>query len=141
MPGPVPKEGARYPSRDLVAEVRLPRSGRKGRAPRWPLDVAASAGEAKAWRELWRSPQAVAWEQLDVARSVARYVVCLVASEERGAPAALLAEVRQMEDRLGLSPMALLRLRWRIVDDAEVDVVAGRRVSAPSTRGRLRVVG
>jgi hypothetical protein len=70
-------------------------------------------------------------------RPVARYVRCLVQAEVPGAPAALLAEVRQMEDRLGLSPMAILRLRWTIVDELPADTV---RPAAPSTRSRLRVV-
>ena len=38
----------------------------------------------------------------------------MVASEELGAKAALLAEVRNLEQQLGLTPMALLRLRWEI---------------------------
>jgi hypothetical protein len=33
----------------------------------------------------------------------------------------VLGEVRQLEDRLGLSPMSMLRMRWAIVaeDDSE----------------------
>lgn len=45
--------------------------------------------------------------------------------------ATLLAEMRQLEDRLGLSPMARRRLQWEIADDvageAVVDEVAQRR--------------
>lgn len=32
----------------------------------------------------------------------------------------LMAEARQLEDRLGLTPMAMLRLRWEISDDDAV---------------------
>ena len=43
----------------------------------------------------------------------ARYVMVTVLSEEEPT-AAMLSEVRQLEDRLGLSPMALKRLQWVI---------------------------
>jgi hypothetical protein len=90
---------------------------------------------------VWKLPQAVAWERLNSERTVARYCLVLAASEERGASGAILAEVRQMEDRLGLSPMALLRLRWSIVDDEVLQAENARKVpAAGSTRGRLRVV-
>jgi hypothetical protein len=50
--------------------------------------------------------------------------------------AALLAEARQMEDRLGLSPMAMLRLRWEIQEDQ----VAEKRAQKSKPRRRLVVV-
>jgi hypothetical protein len=147
MPGPPPKEGARNPNNGKLPEgfaasaQRLPRSGRKGRAPKWPLPDPATPAEAHAWRYVWKLPQAVAWERLKAERTVARYCIVLAASEERGASGAILAEVRQMEDRLGLSPMALLRLRWSIVDDELLEAEKARKTPAGgSTRSRLRVV-
>jgi hypothetical protein len=59
----------------------------------------------------------VAWERLGWTRAVARYSRVLVAAEQKDATGVLLSEVRQMEDRLGLSPMSMLRLRWQIVAD------------------------
>jgi len=147
VPGPPPKEGARNPANGKLeggfaaSAQRLPASGRKGRAPAWPLPGKPTAAESHAWRYVWKLPQAVAWERLNAERTVARYCIVLAASEERGAPAALLAEVRQMEDRLGLSPMALLRLRWSIVDDDVLEAEQARVAPAGgSTRSRLRVV-
>lgn len=99
-----------------TALVQLPASGRDGATPRWPLPNPTS-DERKVWKELWASPQAVAWETLGWTRAVARYVRCLVEAEKPGAMVTLLGEVRQMEDRLGLTPMSMLRLRWEIVDD------------------------
>ena len=64
------------------------------------------------------TPQAVAWERLHLERVVARYAVKLTAAEQPDSSSAQQAEVRQMEDRLGLSAMAMLRLRWEITDDA-----------------------
>lgn len=69
---------------------------------------------ASLWEELWSTPQAVAWEDLGWTRVVARYAKLLIAAEKSDATAALLAEVRQLEDRLGLSPMAMKRLQWEI---------------------------
>ena len=51
--------------------------------------------------------------------------------------AALLGEVRQLEDRLGLTPMALLRLRWEI----SADELQEARAAAPKpSRARLKAV-
>ena len=71
----------------------------------------------KVWGELWATPQAVAWERFSWSRYVARYVRDLLEAEERRAPMALKAEVRQAEDRLGLNPLAIMRLRWEIGEE------------------------
>lgn len=81
----------------------------------WPL-VGQSKREAQLWRRLWGTPQSTAWEQMVWTDTVARYTRVLAAAEQRGAAAGILAEARQLEDRLGLSPMAMLRLRWEIAD-------------------------
>jgi hypothetical protein len=93
----------------------LPASGRSGDTPAWALAGGQTPDEARLWDELWHSPQAVAWEDLGWTRSVARYARAVVLAET-GANASLLAEVRQMEDRLGLNPMSMKRLQWEIVD-------------------------
>lgn len=83
------------------------------------------------WADVWATPQAVAWERLGWVRPVARYVRCLVASEKSGAASSLLAEVRQLEDRLGLSPISMLRLRWEIAPD---EVAEAREDKTPRIR-------
>lgn len=97
--------------------------------------------EAVLWKDLWRLPQAVAWERNGWTRDVAAYVRHKTMAELGDLEHA--KEARQWSDRLGLSPMALLRLRWEIV----ADETATRReeraapVAAPqSIRQRLRVV-
>jgi hypothetical protein len=52
-----------------------------------------------------------------LSRTVARYVRAVVAAERTGAAATTLSEARQLEDRLGLTPMSMLRLRWEIAAD------------------------
>ncbi|MFI5505202.1 hypothetical protein ACFLIN_07635 [Corynebacterium kutscheri] len=90
--------------------------GRKGRTPAWPLSGRAPAG----WVALWRKPQAVMWEKNGDDFLVARYLILRNLTEDpeeaSSANAALLGEVRQLEDRLGLSPMAMKRLQWEIED-------------------------
>lgn len=118
--GRVPKAGARHRGNDTLATalVWLPASGRDGEPPIWPL-TAATKAEAKVWSELWATPQACVWEELGWARVVARYTRVLIKAERPGASGAVLSEVRQMEDRLGLTPMSMLRLRWGIEPDEE----------------------
>jgi hypothetical protein len=120
VPGPAPAPEANRRRRNLVPGVRqLPAAGRPAAAPSWPLRATPSDEEVGLWDELWASPQAVAWADMGagVARVVARYVRWTVAAEV-GIPAdvatSALAELRQLEDRLGLTPMALARLHWTI---------------------------
>ena len=117
MPGPAPSRNPRRGNRGRPDWRQLPAAGRPGPAPRWPL-----GGKAPAlWKELWASPQAVAWEEAGWTRMVARYTNLVLASEQPDAQVTLLAEVRQLEDRLGLSPMAMRRLLWEVVDDVAED--------------------
>jgi len=121
----------------------LPAGGRPGKPPKWPLSE-ASADELALWAQLWKQPQAYAWERIGSERVVARYCRLLNIAEMRESAGAairgvagLLGEVRQLEDRLGLSPMAMLRLRWQIAPD---EVAEKRQTQSTSVRGRLRAV-
>ncbi len=112
--GPPPKKGARR--RNARPEWRqLPAGGRLGDVPVFPLGRSSKKLD-ELWGELWSSPQAVAWTDLGWTRVVARYAKLLLAAERSDASVALLGEVRQLEDRLGLSPMAMRRLQWEITD-------------------------
>lgn len=139
MPGPAPKlNPVRRNARS--GPVMLPAKGREGYAPLWPLEGQTDA-EAAVWLDLWATPQAVAWETLGWLRTVARYCRLLVQAEEGDAPVTLLAEVRHLEDRLGLTPMSMRRLLWQIAPDevgekreehssAEDDLARRRRLAA-----------
>jgi hypothetical protein len=122
------------------ATLKLPAGGRQGETPAWPLPKAKSAvrgrRELEVWADLWRTPQAFAWERQEWTRTVARYVRFLIACE--AGEVQLAAEVRQMEDRLGLNPLAMLRLRWQVEEPAEVTEL---RLAASGDAGRrLRAV-
>lgn len=91
--------------------------------------------ERVLWAELWSTPQAVAWHRMRWTREVAQYVRWKARAEGGDLDAS--KEARQLADRLGLSPLSLLRLRWEIV----ADEVAEQRASPNSIpRTRLKVV-
>lgn len=135
MPGPAPKKHARY-GVGKSGWVSLPAEGRSGKAPAWPLEGRAPAG----WVALWRLPQAVMWERDNAVVQVATYLLTRDAAHEalgRGEPnAALLSELRQIEDRLGLSPMALKRLQWEI-SETSVSRSEGRVINARDRFSKL----
>lgn len=135
MPGPAPSTNPRR--RNATPNTtKLPAKGRAGDPPRYPLPR-PSAAVIALWAELWATPQSVAWEQLGWVRIVARYAKALLEAEKSKAPIGLMAEVRQLEDRLGLTPMSMLRLRWEI----STDELAERRESAtrPSSKRAAKV--
>ncbi|GGM75600.1 hypothetical protein GCM10012275_52870 [Longimycelium tulufanense] len=97
--------------------------------------------ECALWVELWGTPQAVAWEWLRWIREVAQYVRHKVLAENGDLDHA--REARQQADRLGLTPLALLRLRWEIVEDA-VSPTSGRAGGGsvtPIDSRRARLLG
>jgi hypothetical protein len=93
--------------------------------------------ELRIWFELWRTPQAVMWERLDWTRDVALYTRWQALGEGGELDAA--KEARQLGDRLGLTPLALLRLRWEIL--AEEASVIELYPQASAGRGRLGILG
>lgn len=93
--------------------------------------------EAALWKDLWSLPQSVEWERLRWHRDVAQYVRHKTLAELGDLDAA--REARQWSDRLGLTPLAMLRLRWEVARD-EVAVKRETKAPAASARRRLRVV-
>lgn len=122
MPGPAPKPADQRRRRNAApGSLLLPAEGRAGAAPEWPLSGKAPT----VWFVLWRKPQAVAWERFHLEDVVARYALVRAQADKRVAHPTILAEARQLEDRLGLSPMAMLRLRWEITEAARETTPAG----------------
>lgn len=140
--GPAPDPGAlRRDRKDDASWLILPVDGRPGNAPAWPL-TKATTRETALWRELWKTPQAWAWERTHVSRHVvALYVRKFVEAEERYAQASKATIVRQLADDLGLTHAGLSRNRWRVggvapVPSAPTTPAARRK----SSRTRLTVV-
>jgi hypothetical protein len=89
--------------------------------------------EAEIWVQLWRLPQAVAWERLGCHREVAQYVRFKARAERGSLDAA--REARLLADRLGLNPTAMKNLGWHVASDE----VAEQR-QRTSASARLRAV-
>jgi hypothetical protein len=134
----VPPKDAPARRNTRVGPVRLPAEGRQGPVPVWPLVGEPLEAEVEAWAQLWATPQAVAWERFGWTRTVGRYCRLMVAAEELDAPAKVLLEARQLEDRLGLTPRAMRMLLWEITSD-EVGEMRPR-VAGKSARDRMRAV-
>lgn len=142
MPGPAPMDpSARRRRNASVGKTLLPAGGRAGDTPVWPLRSA----EPAVWGELWSTPQAAAWEQMGYTRVVARYALLLdIIESGEGAPAAaILGEVRQMEDRLGLNPKAMRSLLWEVAADEVAEKREDKAVPSRTAdkRAKLKIVG
>lgn len=98
--------------------------------------AAQRKAEIELWAELWKTPQAVMWEQLAWSREVAQYVRWKVRGEMGDLDAA--KEARQWSDRLGLNPLALLRLRWEIERAEEAEDKGTRRRAATKPQPKKR---
>jgi hypothetical protein len=118
-----------------AAVEMLPAGGREGDAPAWPIGDPQPA-EMALWRELWATPQAVAWERHGWTRVVARY--CRVAIVAEALEKDAMSEARQLEDRLGLTPKAMRMLMWQIAPD---EVAEKRQETSAGARGRIKAVG
>lgn len=151
--GPPPKPtGQRRRSNATFAMTQLPAEGRTKEAPRYPLPPVvvsdddggseiAREREAELWESLWETPQAVMWERTHSVLTVARFVRFSVLAETGNVKAA--TEARQLEDRLGLNPQAMLRLRWEVAADEMADQRherTSRSAQVKTARQRLRVV-
>lgn len=140
--GPPPKHPSqRRRTNATVPMIELPAEGRKGPAPAWPLPPSPRVTktmerhEADLWEELWALPQAVQWERAGWTREVAQYTRFKARAEMGDIHAA--REARQWSDRLGLSPLAMLRLRWEVVAD---EVAEKRDERGAASVRRLRAV-
>lgn len=120
MPGPPPKDPNARRRRNPTPGFRLlPHEGRTGPIPDFPLP-SPDQGELSYWREIWSLPQAVEWERMRCERFVALYVRSFIAASMGGADPKLLAEVRQLDAKIGISPKAMRDMRWE-TDEPEQD--------------------
>jgi hypothetical protein len=122
--------------RARTGPLRLPKGGRQGPTPPWPISGGARVAVLRLWEEIWHTPHAAAWERLEWTRVIARYCLMCVAAEEGDYKA--MAEARQMEDKLGLTPKAMRLLLWEIVDDELADA---RDKPTSDARERFKAVG
>jgi len=122
MAGPPPKDPTQRRRRNATPGFeQLDPDGRTAPAPGWPFPPASEAEIAK-WGELWSLPQAVKWEEQHAEDIVALYVRALIAVTQ-DLDAKLMNEVRQLDNKLGISPLAMRNMRWE---------VAAKKIEEPS---------
>jgi hypothetical protein len=119
--------GASYPKPDGERRNRaerqldwtmLPFEGRAGDPPALPKWRDWTEQTLEWWAELWSTPQATRWDP--TGRSM--HTMALLHHElmtDAGNASKLSAEMRQHEDRHGLTPKAMLQLRWRVAAPAQ----------------------
>jgi hypothetical protein len=170
MPGPLPAENKRRRNAPAVPTTKLPVGGRTGTVPRPPSWVKLDKCGKAWWRWAWTTPQACAWapgHEVMIARRASleddlaaigtvHSLDALDGLDPEDATAfkgliqrlaalatgrlAICREMRELDDRLGLTPKGLAALRWTVVDDgaaAAADTVAPKGV-ADMTAARRR---
>lgn len=106
--------------------------------PRLPKDEEWTDVGRSYWRTLWTSPMAAVYVDADVTALVrlTRLVQLSYAENLRGD---VLAEIRQLEDRFGLSPLSRRRLMFEI-DRATTGVTSNTADPPEDDERWLRVV-
>lgn len=138
-----------------------------GPTPRVPKGVTFGEAGRAWWKWAWSTPQAAAWDpgviyvlcrraaledDLATTAQVESLDFLDVLEEERAAQVrltigrlaslatgriAIMREMRELDDRLGLTPKALAQLRWTIVESSErQEAAADESVSRLSDRRR-----
>lgn len=114
MPGPPADPNSRKSKKVRPGWRQLPANGRQGEPPAWPLLPDPPIVLLDMWADLWRTPQAAAWEELEWTRGVALFALSQLAAEHPDAPVTMLGENRQRAADLGLTPMGMKRLEWQV---------------------------
>jgi len=140
--GPLPSPTRRRRNAAAIPTTLLPAAGHKGRPPALPSWVKlASAGRAW-WRFAWKTPQAAGWGP-SFAPVVARRAVLeddFAAAPDVRERLQVAREIRELDDRLGLTPKGMAALRWKIVGEHETAPAPGDEVSRQREERRRRLV-
>lgn len=123
----------------VVPEFPLPRAvqfsryfedGRRVTEPDPDETAAVWDAELELWAELWRKPQAAAWDALGLKFQVAAYVRAFLESVRADATSGLKTAVLRMEAELGLNVPGMRSNGWRIAEKSTVPQSAARRTSS-----------
>lgn len=115
----------------------LPRSGREGDPPAWPL-TRPNKFERETWEREWRRPQAIAWEALGWEVQVALYVRTLRAAAGPKATSGNTTNLLRQMVNLGLTEDGMARNRW-VIDGGPVEVQRPRPATS-TARDRIRMI-
>lgn len=118
--------GGRYPKPDGERRNRaerqfdwtvLPFEGRVGEPPALPKWRPWTEQTVEWWADLWSTPQATMWDPSGRslhALALLHHELMLDQHREQSRASSISAEMRQHEDRHGLTPKAMLQMRWRV---------------------------
>jgi hypothetical protein len=135
--GPPPKPPGQRRRRNAAAgPVKLPATPKR-RAPAFPF-ADASASTRAWWRTIWASPMAEGWLDADVP-GLERLARLVELAGRDGVPMAVLTEIRHLEDRFGLSPMARRRLQWELEQNPPEVATSGSAREGGDNRWRKAV--
>lgn len=113
---------------------------RKGPTPKWPL-TKPTKEELKLWKSLWDLPQSREWEKIRDWISPAMYVRAVIRAYSGDTlNKEMMAEVRQLDAKIGISARALRNLHWEI-EDPEVPFAERGDNSLEELRSKVRAVG
>lgn len=168
--GPLPDPDKMRRNAPTVPSTSLPAAGRSTPTPEPPRSVDLGHAGVDWWEWAWHTPQAAAWDDgalYTVARrasleddlAAVAHVESLDALEASDAAstkslrglvirlAALVTgrlnicrEMRELDDRLGLTPKSMAQLRWKIDPTAEHKATGTAGRTRPRASGRLKVV-
>jgi hypothetical protein len=124
MPGPPPKPPGQRRRRNKQPKAeRLPvKAGRK--APPLPEAERMLPPTRAWWATVWSAPMAAVYLDADVP-ALARLATLIDRMNQGESSSRLLSEIRSLEDRFGLSPLARRRLQWEVEQAAAVSSPAG----------------
>ena len=141
--GPAPNPDARrrltHPNGGSFGWVTLPAEGRDGPIPDlgppppWLVELGGWPVSTRvAWAQLWRSAPATQWQECGTTLAGWAWLHAWMAI--KGPTPAGIGELRHIGEAHGLSPKALLSLRWIIAPAAPVE-------STPATSPRSKTTG
>lgn len=137
--GPLPDPNHRRRNAPTIPTTHLSPEGRSGPPPEVPVWIVLGGDGEEFWTWAWATPQAMAWgTNVGMEAFVARRAMLeddLAATDTPTVRSAILREMREMDDRLGLTPKGMAQLRWQIVAapapvEATGEIAAGRRARA-----------
>jgi hypothetical protein len=132
MPGTPKPPGQRRRRNTSAGQWVKLRSGVEVQVPRAPAGLGA-AGK-RWWRDVWGSPMAAVFLPAD--RHALEQGARLVDHLAEGFDAPARTELRHIEDRFGLTPLARRRLQWEV--DQASERAAPRRRNMKAARSSSR---
>jgi hypothetical protein len=141
--GPLPTGTAIRRNKPTIPTTNLPAAGRTEPVPDPPALYELGDKALDWWGWAWRLPQACGWSDGDLF-VVARRALLeddLTQVDPGQARLQVMREMRELDDRLGLTAKGLAALRWKITDDEATATGKPTAPKAGDRKARLRSVG